>query len=123
MLASYKASCTQMHFLSFCGVILSSCTLYYVHEEVVAVLPLAVVTKMSYAGLCQSVDPSPLILASRVCWKRCNAEGVQCHWWCGMCAKCVVAKFGGLLVSPFSTPGKEDLGKAFWAQLLAGLCI
>lgn len=57
-----RLPCTQMHFLSFCRVILSSCTLYYVHEEVVAVLSLAVVTKMSYVGFCQSsVDPSPLI--------------------------------------------------------------
>lgn len=35
----------------------------------------------------------------------------------------VLGKFGGVLVNPSSTPGKEGLGKAFWAQLLAGLGI
>lgn len=53
-LASYWASCIQMHFLSFCGVALSSCIMYYVCEEVVAVLLLEVVTKMSFVGLFQS---------------------------------------------------------------------
>lgn len=41
----------------------------------------------------------------------------------GACAKCMLDKFGAVLVNPSSTPGKEGLDKAFWAQLLADSCV
>lgn len=97
--------------------------MYYVHEETVAVLSLAVVTKMSYLGLFWSNVYCGFLayLGWHCIEKAALLRG--CSVTCGMCAKCMVDKFVGVLVNPSSTSGKECLDKASWAQLLAGLCI
>lgn len=60
-----------------------------------------------------------MLAMERLHWRRCNAELVQRDTWHRICAKCMLDKCGAVLVKPSSTPGREGLGKTFWAQILA----